>query len=157
MNEPTDAGRMEALEPLLEELSARPAADTGDWLARFVGEIRPRRREGSEAATARVRALVRLLDARPELAAALNAHLGALLASRMHRILYADAGVLGAQGFMGSLARRLLGRLLPPAVDTEYLRDLVAEVFDRPRDYAWLRAIPHEDWDALLRVIDVDG
>lgn len=157
MNNPTDAGRTEALERLLEELHARPAADTGDWLARFVGEIRPRRREGGEAATSRVRALVRLLEARPELAAALNGHVGSLLASRMHRILYADAGVLGSQGFIGSLARRLLGRLLPPAVDTEYLRDLVAEVFDRPRDYAWLRAIPRDDWDALLRAIDVGG
>jgi site-specific recombinase len=157
VNNPTDAGRTEALERLLEELRARPAADTGDWLARFVGEIRPRRREGGEAAAARVRALVGLLEARPKLAAALNAHVGSQLASRMHRILYADAGVLGAQGFMGSLARRALGRLLPPAVDTEYLRDLVAEVFDRPRDYAWLRAMPLEAWDALLRAIDVDG
>jgi site-specific recombinase len=149
---------MEELEPLLEELRAKPNVDTGDWLARFVGEIRPRRRErDNEAVNERVRALVRLLQARPELAAALNAHVGALVASRMHRILYADAGVLGAQGFIGSLARRLLGRLLPPAVDTEYLRDLVAEVFDRPRDYAWLRAIPRDDWDALLRAIGVDG
>ena len=123
----------------------------------MVGEIRPGRRDNGEVAAVRVGALVHLLEARPDLAAALNSHVGALLASRMHRILYADAGVLGAQGFMGSLARRVLGRLLPPAVDTEYLRDLVAEVFDQPRDYAWLRAIPGEDWDALLRAIDVDG
>ena len=148
---------MEALEPLLEELSTRPAADTGGWLARLVGEIRPGRRDSGEVAAVGVRALVHLLEARPDLAAALNSHVGALLASRMHRILYADAGGLGAQGFMGSLARRVLGRLLPPAVNNEFLRDLVAEVFDRPRDYAWLRAIPPGDSDALLRAIDVDG
>ena len=98
-----------------------------------------------------------VLEGRPELAAALNAHLNALLTSRMHRILYADSGVLGGQGFFAGLVRRVLGRLLPPAVDTEYLRDLVAEVFDQPRDHAWLRAIPRADWDALLQAIDVDG
>lgn len=157
VNSPPDAGRTDALEPLLEELHARPAADSGDWLARFVDWVRPRRREDGEAATRRVRALVRLLEARPELAAALNAHVGAVLASRLHRILYADAGVLGAQGFAASLARRILGRLLPPATGSEFLRELVNEVFDRPRDYAWLREIPRGDWDALLRAIDVDG
>jgi len=154
---PTDAHRREVLGQLLEELRVQPPPSTGEWLARLVDAIRPRRRDAVTAAESNFRVLLQLLESKPEYAAGLDAHLGALLTSRMHRILYADAGVLGTQGFMGSLARRILGRLLPPAVDTEYLRDLVAEVFDRPRDYAWLRAIPREDWDALLRAIDVDG
>jgi len=157
MGDPADTAIELSFASLLEGLRAQPAINTGEWLARVVDVLRPRRGEDPGAAAERLRALARLLEARPEFAAALNAHLGALLASRMHRILYADAGVLGTQGFMGSLARRMLGRLLPPAVDTEYLRGLVAEVFDRPRDYAWLRVIPREDWDALLRAIDVDG
>jgi site-specific recombinase len=154
---PTDARRSEVLGHILEELRVRPPPGTGEWLARLVDAIRPRRRDGAAVAESNFRALLQLLESNPGYAAALNAHLGGLLASRMHRILYADAGVLGPQGFMGSLARRVLGRLLPPAVDTEYLRDLVAEVFDRPRDYVWLRAIPRDDWDALLRTIDVNG
>jgi site-specific recombinase len=154
---PTDARRREAIGQLLEELRVQPSPGTGEWLARLVAAIRPQRREGAAAAGSSFRALLQLLESQPAYAAALNQHLGTLLASRMHRILYADADVLGQQGFMGSLRRRMLGRLLPPAVDTEYLRDLVAEVFDRPRDYAWLRAIPRDDWDALLRAIDVNG
>jgi len=154
---PTDARRREVLGQLLEGLRVQPPPGTGEWLARLVDAIRPRRRDGAAVAESNFRALLQLLESQPEYAAALNEHLGTLLASRMHRILYADAGVLGPQGFMASLARRVLGRLLPPAVDTEFLRDLVAEVFDQPRDYVWLRAIPREDWDALLRVIDVDG
>jgi site-specific recombinase len=35
--------------------------------------------------------------------------------------------VLANQGFASGLARRVLRRLLPPAVDTDYLRDLMAE------------------------------
>jgi site-specific recombinase len=156
VNRSTQGSVGAAFEQLLEELPASPVA-TGDWLRRLVEFIRPVRREDAAAATARVRELTSQLHARPEAAAALNAYLGQLLASRMHRILYADAGVLGAQGFFGNLARRLLGRLLPPALNSEFLRELVNEVFDRPRDYAWLRAIPADDWDALLRAIDVDG
>ena len=90
----------------------------------------------------RLRALAHVIESRPDLAAALGAHMAAQLTSRMHRILYADSGVPGAQGFFGGLARRVLGRLLPPAVDTDYLRDLVAEVFDRPRDSPLAAADP---------------
>ena len=38
----------------------------------------------------------------------------------------------------------------------EYLRDLVTEVFDQREDHLWMRAVPREDWDALLRVIGVE-
>lgn len=148
---------MEALEQLLEQLRVQPSHTTGEWLARLVDWLRPRRGEAVAAAQSNFRVLLQMLESRPECAAALSAHLAMLLDFRMHRILYADAGVLDTQGFMGSLARRVLGRLLPGPVDTEYLRDVVAEVFDRPRDYVWLRVISREDWDALLRAIDVDG
>lgn len=148
---------MHGFTPLLEELRDGRVPGTGEWLGRLVQAIRPQRREGFEVAASRLSALVGELQARPEFAAALGTHLSALLSSRMHRILYAEVGVLASHGFWGGLVRRLLGRLLPPAVDTEYLRDLVAEVFDRVRDYAWLRAVPRADWDALLRAIDVDG
>jgi len=148
---------MAAFGPLLEELRGGTVQNTGEWLARMVDVIRPRRREGFEAAASRLRALVRELEAKPALAAALSAHIGTLLSSRMHRILYADAGVLTNEGFVGGLTRRALGKLLPPAADSHYLRGLIDEVFDQPRDYAWLTAIPRADWHALLRAIDVDG
>jgi site-specific recombinase len=154
---PADHDRVRDLERLLEELRAGNVPDTGEWLARVVDVLRPPGRGKVESAQPHFRALLHMLESRPEYSVALSAHLRRLLESRMHRILYADSGVPGAQGFFGSLARRVLGRLLPPAVDTEYLRDLVAEVFDRPRDYVWLRSIPHEDWNALLRALDVDG
>ncbi|MCM2310618.1 MAG: site-specific recombinase [Steroidobacteraceae bacterium] len=157
MSLPADLDRVRDFERLLEELHAGGVPDSGEWLARVADVLRPASRGNVESAQSHFRTLLHMLESRPEYAAALNAHVRRLLESRMHRILYADSGVPGAQGFFGSLARRVLGRLLPPAVDTEFLRDLVAEVFDRPRDYVWLRSIPHEDWNALLHAIDVDG
>ncbi|MDQ1342310.1 MAG: hypothetical protein QG571_927 [Pseudomonadota bacterium] len=157
MNPSATDDRTEAFARLLQELHDRPPVTSGEWLARLVAEIRPRGRDSLAAASERLRSLIGILRARPEFAAALNAHLGGLLTSRMHRILYAESGILTNPGFMSGLVRRLLGRLLPPAVDTEYLRDLVVEVFDHPEDHRWMFAVPRADWAALLDAIGVDG
>ncbi len=145
------------LTSLLEEI-ARPDTDTGgERLSRLVSLIRPGRRGNAEVAESRFRALLRLLAARPELAAGLAAHLNAVLAARIHRTLYSESGVLANQGFFSGLASRLLGRLLPPAVDAEFLRDLFSEVFDDAGDGEWTNAIPREDWNTLLDLLQVDG
>ena len=157
MNPTATDDRTAAFARLLQELGDRPPGTAGEWLARLVAEIRPRGRENLTAARERLRSVIGVLQAQPESAAALNAHLGALLTSRMHRILYAESGILTNPGFMSGLVRRLLGRLLPPAVNTEYLRDLVVEVFDHPEDHRWMFAVPREDWAALLDAIGVDG
>jgi site-specific recombinase len=152
-----DAARIARLDALLDELRAAAPPGTGEWLARLVRRIRPARGEDAAAAAARLRVLVERLEADPALAAALNAHLAGLLCSRMHRILYSDAGAMANEGFAGGLARRALDKLLPPAIDTDYLRGLFAEVFDHPRDHEWMAAVPSADWEALLGAIDVDG
>ena len=153
----TGATATDAFTQLLDELRDGGVASGGGWLARLVATVRPARREGNDAAASRLRVLVRLLEERPEYAAAFASHLNLLLSTRMHRVLYADPGVLSSHGFGTGLVRRLLGRLLPPAVDTDYLRDLVDEVFDHPRDHEWMEAVPRGDWDRLLRAIGVDG
>ena len=157
MNRIARDSREVAFTELLEELAGDPVLKSGEWLARLVDAIRPHRRESIEVAESRLRTLVRVLESRPNLAASLAAHVSGLLSARMHRVLYAESGVLANQGFLNGLTRRLLGRMLPPAVDTAFLRDLVVEVFDRPTDHVWMYAVPREDWDALLRAIGVDG
>ena len=143
---------------ILEDIRVHPDAASGLRLAALVDLLRPRRFEPAEVAEARLRQLLRLLKARPELAEGLARHLAAQLASRSQRILYADSGgVLDSTGLMSGLWRRLLGRLLPPAVDDAFLRDLIGEVFEHPRDHVWLRAVPLEDWDALLGLLDLEG
>jgi len=147
----------EALRDVLDGLQAQAAPGTADWLVRLVAHVRPEYGETPDAAARRLRSLTAQLVARPDLAAACSAYLARLLASRLHRILYADSGFATSENFLGGLLRRLLGKLLPPATDAHFLRDVVAEVFDRRRDYAWLAAIPRGDWDAFLQAIDVDG
>lgn len=145
------------LTALLEEVARHTNDTTGERLARLITLMRPGRRDGVEVAESRFRALLRLLGARAELASALSAHLNAVLAARMHRTLYAESGVLANQGFFSGLSSRLLGRMLPPAVDADFLRDLFSEVFDDAGDGEWMSAIPREDWQMLFDLLQVTG
>jgi site-specific recombinase len=146
-----------ALRAILRDIAAQPEVTTGEPLARLVGALRPAGRADLDEATARVQGLQQLLAADPALAAGLSAHLQAVLRSRMHRTLYAESGILTSTGFLTGLWSRLLGRLLPPAVDPDFLRDLVAEVFDEPRDAAWVAAVPLEAWQGLFDTLGCFG
>jgi site-specific recombinase len=153
-NRPSHTGDLQVL---LEEAARTPADASGARLARLVELIRPHGREGVEAAESRFHALLRLLAARPELAQALSVYLKTILTSRMHRTLYSESGVLANQGFFSGLISRLLGRMLPPAIDDDFLRDLFSEVFDDADDGAWMAAIPRESWRELLELLNVGG
>lgn len=148
---------IEGLDELLEELARRPDELSGERLARLVALIRPTRLQAVEVAQERFRIFLALLVARPDLAEGFATHVRAVLLSRMHRTLYSESGVLTSQGFLTGLWSRLLGRLLPPAVDPDFLLDLVAEIFDEARDGEWVSALPQEIWSALLDRLDADG
>jgi site-specific recombinase len=153
----TSSGFVADVTALLAELARHPQDTRGECLARLVALLRPRRGAGAEVAESRLRALLRLFEARPELARTLTTHLNAVLTSRMHRALYAESGVLANQGFFSGLGSRILGRLLPPAIDADFLRDLFSEVFDDARDGDWVAAVPREDWLALFDMLGLDG
>jgi site-specific recombinase len=78
MNPSATDDRTAAFARLLQELRDRPPGTSGEWLARLVAEIRPRGRDGVAAGSERLRSLIAVLQAQPDSAAALNAHLGAL-------------------------------------------------------------------------------
>lgn len=149
MTAPTTPPLLDGLDLLLEEIAHQPAELSGEFLGRLVQILRAARASGAPAA-APLDALIARLQSEPALAAALAAHVRAVLLSRMHRTLYAESGVLTSSGFFSGLWERLLGRLLPPAVDPDFLRDLVAEVFDEADDGRWLASIPTERWLTLL-------
>lgn len=145
------------VEQLLGEMAAAPDEISGDYLSRLVSLLRPGRVRDAAEAAAPLEGLVALLDERPALAAALSAHIRNVLLSRMHRTLFAESGILTSTGFLTGFWARLLGRILPPAVDPDFLRDLVAEVFDDSQDGEWVMLIPDATWLALLERIGVFG
>lgn len=146
---------LEGAEALLREIARQPGELSGEFLGRLVQLLRPSRGDAAGEGIAKFQGLLAALDERPALAEGLAAHLRSLLRSRMHRTLYAESGVLSSAGFFTGIWSRLLGRLLPPAVDPDFLRDLVAEVFDEPGDAEWIAAIPLELWLALFERLGV--
>ncbi|MDP3288888.1 MAG: site-specific recombinase [Methyloversatilis sp.] len=146
-----------ALLALLEDAARHPDDSSGDRLTCLVALLRPHGREGLAAAESRFHGLLRLLASRPDLAAALSHYLKTVLLARMHRTLYSESGVLANQGFFSGLISRVLGRMLPPAINDDFLRDLFSEVFDASDDGEWMVAIPREDWETLFERLDLDG
>jgi len=151
------SSRLDGAGDLLVEIAQRPSDVSGEFLARLVGVIRPRPSDDVADAEARIGALIDLLDARPELAAGLTTHLSAVLRSRMHRTLYAESGILTSTGFLTGVWSRVLGRLLPPAIDPDFLRDLVAELFDEAGDGEWVAAVPQSLWISLFERLGCYG
>lgn len=146
---------LEGAEELLREIARAPGELSGEFLGRLVQLVRPSQVRDPAESIAKFEGLLAALGERPALAEGLAAHLRTLLRSRMHRTLYAESGVLTSAGFLTGIWSRLLGRLLPPAVDPDFLRDLVAEVFDESQDGEWVAAIPDALWIALLERLGV--
>jgi len=154
---------MIALHPLLEQIAAMPARVDGvrtagaatdpAALVELVRRLRPQRGETEPEKQGRIHLLIDVLRARPQLAAALRDYLSALLAERNHFFLYAESGILGNTGFFTELSHRIANRLLPPALDARFLRDLVEEVFEHGDDAQWLASIPLPLWSDLLDAI----
>ena len=150
MSTPPPLHHFARVESLLGEIAQSPKDLTGEFLGRMVALLRPARIHGAAEAAAPIEGLIVLLAERPALAAALSDHLRTVLLSRMHRTLYAESGILTSSGFLTGFWSRLIGRILPPAVDPDFLRDLVAEVFDEPQDGEWVTAIPTGLWLQLI-------
>ena len=145
------------LEALLGEIARAPSQTSGDFLGRLVALLRPGRVATAAEAALPFEGLTALLAERPALAAGLSEHLRAVLLSRMHRTLFAESGILATSGFFTGFWQRLLARLLPPAVDPDFLRDLVAEVFDEPHDDEWVALIPDATWQELFAALGCYG
>ncbi len=81
------------------------------------------------------------------------AAIGAVLAARRHRFLYADTGVLEPTSFARTLRSRLGASLLPHVADDGLLRDLFGALFETDDDIARVEAVAIDDWAALFGAV----
>ncbi|MDB5813702.1 MAG: site-specific recombinase family protein [Rhodocyclales bacterium] len=149
---------MKALHPLLEDIAARSSRSDASRtdpvpLVELVHCLRPQRGDADIDAQGRIRILIDVLRSRPQLATGLRDYLSAILAARNHFFVYAESGILGNTGFFTELSHRIANRLLPPALDARFLRDLIEEVFDHDDDARWLASLPLDLWSDLLDVL----
>ena len=136
---------------ILERLD--PHSDRIDVLADLVDRLRPRRARDHAYPREQVRTLTQLLKGNPAQAWALRRYLVRLLETRRQTSLYSDVGILSNDGFFTELRKRVVYRLLPPALDERYLSDTLDQVLRREDDHVWIRTVPDDDWLALFDTI----
>ncbi|NNM79569.1 MAG: site-specific recombinase [Gallionella sp.] len=138
---------------LLERIAAHPDTCTIDNLADLVQRLRPAKPHQIDRATTNVRTLTQLLQGNHCHAVALRRYLLRVLSARHQTSLYTDTGVLSSSGFFTELFQRLAYRLLPPAVDDNYLRDCLDRILPGNTDYLWMSGVPAADWLALFNTL----
>ena len=137
------------MEDLLERFGQAETDELPLW-GELIECLRPRRPSDETAAREKLGRLCAVLAARPELRERLASALARLFRERKQVSLYATSGLLPSTGFFSEAARRIAGRLLPEALDTEYMKDVVAVLFSRLDDEVWVNAIPDESWIELF-------
>lgn len=138
---------------ILEQITATPDNTASDHLAALVGTLRPQKNSPEGYAADKVRALTQLLCEHPEHAAGLRRYLITLLSTRRQTSLYTDVGILSNDGFFTELYRRMMYRLLPPALDERNLADTIENVLPNNDDYLWVTNVPPENWHTLFLVL----
>jgi site-specific recombinase len=146
----------DALLTLLRASAPKDEREARERLAQIVDHVRPSGRAERARGGPRLRELLRLLVVDGQTRASFRALIRTLLGATSHRMLYATAGITRGESLAGGLARRLVGRLLPPAVDEGLLGDALSQVFDEARDHVWLEQLDEADWAVLFDAAGVD-
>ncbi|MFC5476305.1 site-specific recombinase [Paraherbaspirillum soli] len=137
----------------LQRIAADPHSDNIDHLVALINALRPKQPKLAEQAAEQVRILLQLLHGSPTQASALRHYLLRLFSTRRQTSLYTDIGILPNAGFFTELFQRMSFRILPPALDENYLRDCLDRVLPADTDYVWINAVPSADWLKLIEVL----
>lgn len=129
-----------------------PDVEPLDALAALMAGLRPAR---GRAPADNLRALVELLDARPDLRTALRKALLDLVVRRHGVLLFATAGIYPATGLFSETFRRLSHRLLPDADEDGQLKSALERIV-QARDASWLAEVPEAEWAAVFAALRFD-
>jgi site-specific recombinase len=125
-------------------------------IAGLVSKIRPRKSSDASHAEHMIGALCHILGRRSELRTMLRTALLKLLGAHKPVSLYVESGILPSTGFFTELYRRVSHKILPEAIDPNYLKDIFALVFTRHDDEVWVNAVPDVRWLELLAALRFD-
>jgi site-specific recombinase len=127
-----------------ERVGANPTADSIELFIQLFDAIRPRWREGAEAAVARYAAMLARLEADPAVARGARQALQQVMASRRLVGFFADSGILPSTGFFSEFGRIVAQRLLPELPDDSEFSGALHRVFHRRDDWVWMEQVPQE-------------
>jgi site-specific recombinase len=125
-------------------------------IAGLIAEIRPPKPEQTELAIKAIQALCYLLTADPQKAQMLREAVLQLLNVNKPISLFLISRHSVFTGFFSEMRRRISHKVLPEAVDNDYLIDLFAVFFNKTTDDVWVSAVPEEVWVQLIQAIRFD-
>jgi site-specific recombinase len=143
------------MEALLTRIAATDDADPS-LLIRLIDTLRPGKKDPLTQAGNNVMALCYLLEQNPALRAGLRDHLLRIIATRKQSHLYADTGIFSGTDFMAEAKQRLAWKILPAAINDNYLKDVFGQLFPRHDDWEWISALDDDTWTRLLRALHFD-
>lgn len=122
----------------------------------LIAEIRPSKPEQTELAVKAIQALCYLLTADPQKAKLLREAVLQLLSERNPITLFLIARHSVFTGFFSEMRRRISHKLLPDAVNRDYLIDLFSLFFSKTTDEQWVNAVSDDVWAQLIQAMRFD-
>lgn len=122
----------------------------------LVAEIRPANPDQTELAVKAIQALCYLLTADPQKAQLLRQTVLQLLSESKPITLFLISRHSVFTSFFSEMRRRLSHKLLPDAINRDYLIDLFTLFFSKTSDEQWVCAVPDEVWAQLIQAMRFD-
>jgi len=133
--------------------------DTVEWreeyLVRLVEEIRPKKTKDSTAAGKKISELIAILKEEPDLKEGLNNYLKEMFVIKDPIHLYFESGIIPLAGFVSEGFRKIKEHILPPVFSGNDIRTTLNHVFYKKNDYKWIRSIPDELWEELVKAMGI--
>ncbi len=133
--------------------------DTEKWnevyLIRLVEEIRPEKIKNCDPAIQKIGELIEILKNEPDLSEGLNNYLREMFSIKDPIHLYFESGIIPLAGFISEGFRKLKEHILPPVFPENDIRTTLNNVFYKKSDYRWIRNIPDDLWEELIRAMGI--
>jgi site-specific recombinase len=122
----------------------------------LVAEIRPPKPGQADLAIKAIQALCYLLSTDPQKAQLLRETVLQLLSESKPITLFLISRHSVFTSFFSEMRRRISHKLLPDAIDRDYLIDLFSLFFSKTTDEQWVSAVPDEVWAQLIQAMRFD-
>ncbi len=122
-------------------------------LRKIIGQLR---KGGEENASARMDALLALLEAEPELRQLIGRRFHGWFVEQNLYSAIVSLGIFSRRGFFNEFMTRLYDKLNPPPLDLGNSKDVLSLLFYQRTDNDWLNTISADQWLQLHRLLTLN-
>lgn len=130
--------------------------DASQFVAEMIAALRPEDVSEVKQAAESVQVLSAILNADVNYACLLRDALLELLSTRHPVSLFLVSRHSVFSGFFAEMRRRIAHKILPDAINPDYLVDLFGVFFSKTTDEVWVNAVPDDLWMTLIKALRFD-